>query len=275
MSESKAPEEGKSPVLPEEPMPDAPSRRQTLDRSKPPREWRQAPRPTPTARRTPEAAVPVPGPLDLGKLEPERPASSRLEDVAAPPPESRPAPTTLPTTYGADRLALLVRDPHWSYAWWELTEERLAGARQSLGEKGTLVLRFYDISLIEWDGANHHEFFDIEVQDVAGNWYVELGKPGASFVAEIGLRGMQGRFVALVRSNPVCLPRDSMSSQVDENWLILEEQYQRMFELSGGSQIGLGSAEILRALEERLRRELAAAGVSSFGISSLASRRET
>jgi hypothetical protein len=112
------------------------------------------------------------------------------------------------------------------------------------------------------------------VQALAGNWYVEFGKPGASFVAEIGLRGMMGRFVALVRSNTVDLPRDSMSSHVDEQWLISEERYQRMFELSGGAEIGLGSAEILRALEERLRRELAEAGVSSFGISSLASRRE-
>jgi len=180
----------------------------------------------------------------------------------------------LPQQYGADRLVLLVRDPHWSYAWWELTEPALDSARQSLQERGQLVLRFYDVSAIEWNGNNHHSSFDIELQEQAGNWYVEIARPGADFVAEVGLRGRDGRFIPLARSNVVAMPRDSMSPITDENWMIVEEEYRRMFELSGGRSIGLGSGEILRALEERQRRELSVGGVSSFGISSLASRRE-
>jgi len=264
------------------PGPEQTTRREPLEFTKPPREWRRAPRQESSHRE--HGAAPLqegtePDLLDSLHLpasrSPAESASSHLEVPRPGAPEARKEATALPCAYGVDRLVLLVRDPDWSYAWWELTEARLEAARHELGEKGSLILRFYDVSLIDWDGRNHHECFDIEVQALAGNWYVELGKPGATFVAEIGLRGMKGRFVALVRSNVVALPRNSMSPRVDEQWMISEERYQRLFELSGGAEIGLGSAEILRALEERLRRELAEAGVSSFGISSLASRRES
>jgi len=260
------------------------SRRPSLDETKPPREWRSArapssapaPAPTPTPAPMPVASSEVPLPSGLPTSRDRAETSTGLPRGAAPTPQVH-VPDMgppLPQQYGADRLVLLVRDPHWSYAWWELTEPALDSARQSLQERGQLVLRFYDVSAIEWNGNNHHSSFDIELQEQAGNWYVEIARPGADFVAEVGLRGRDGRFIPLARSNVVAMPRDSMSPITDENWMIVEEEYRRMFELSGGRSIGLGSGEILRALEERQRRELSVGGVSSFGISSLASRRE-
>ncbi len=249
-------------------------RRRTLEEIKPAREWRLS-RTMPPAEPQPEAPgrgrPPAQAPAETQSSEPHwaQPAPSPHLAPAAP------GEAGLPSRYGVDRLALLVRDPHWTYSWWELTEARLEAARRELGEPCLLVLRFYDVSLIQWNGANHHSSFDIEIHDSAGNWYVEIGKPDSTFVAEIGWRGESGRFRPLVRSNFASLPRDSMSPHVDERWRIREEEYRRMFELSGGHAIGLGSGEIVRALEERLQRELLEGNISSFGISSLASRRET
>lgn len=179
----------------------------------------------------------------------------------------------LPAQYGIDRLVLLVRDPWWVYAWWELTPTTLASGRRALDAPADLALRVYDISTIDWDGVNHHSYFDIDVHDLASNWYIELGKPGASFCAELGLRTADGRFLALVRSNIVTLPRDGMSHVVDEEWMIVEEDFRRLFDLAGGGSIGLGSGDIQRMLEQRMRSELASGGVSSFGLSSPAVRR--
>jgi hypothetical protein len=90
-------------------------------------------------------------------------------------------------------------------------------------------------------------------------------------VAELGLRAHDGRFLALIRSNFVTLPRDSMSSVVDEEWMVVEADYRVLFQLAGGGSIGLGSGEIQRMLEQRLRSELASGGAASFGVSSFSS----
>ena len=258
--------------------------RQTLDQTKRPREWRTtragehgaagegSSQPGPRiAKHVPAASAAAPAgshaPVDLA---PTSPSAARAE---APTPAID-APPDVPLRHGVDRLVVLVRDPYWVYAWWELTESRLNAGLREIGADSQLVLRVYDISLIDWNGQNHHDHFDLEIEDLAGNWYIELGRPGASFCAELGLRRADGRFLALVRSNMVTLPRDSMSPVVDEEWMVVEEDYRTLFDLSGGGSIGLGSGEIQRMLEQRLKSELASGGVSSFGISSATGRRK-
>jgi len=263
----------------------------TLEKIKPPREWR-------SGKRTTEPEAP-PAPRVVKHIAAERaaaPAGSQAPEIAEPvtvtatssgpagattpepmPPATAAAPVAtfeLPQRYGVDRLVVLVRDPYWVYAWWELTEARLEDGRRQVGAGSPTVLRVYDISNIDWNGSNHHSAFDIEVEDLAGNWYIELGKPGATFCAELGLRTADGRFLPLLRSNTVTLPRDSMSPVVDEEWMVVEEDYRTLFDLAGGGSIGLGSGEIQRLLEQRLKLELASGGVSSFGVSSASVRRK-
>lgn len=243
------------------------SSRQAIAERKAPREWRsrlQAPRqqqlPVARGHNMPASDVPI---------EAARPESPALAvSLAATTSTAAPAyaPPELPPHYGEDRAVLLVRDPYWVYAWWELTEALLVRTRTELGEPGCITLRFYDISLIEWNGNNHHHSFDIAVDTALGNWYVDLGRPAASFCAELGLLARDGRFVAMVRTNTVTLPRDSMSPLVDEEWMALDEEYARMFELSGSGHLGMGSHDLRRALEQRLRR-LLASGITSFGAS--------
>jgi len=246
---------------------------QPIGERKPPRIWRSSRNEAAGAATTPRVAQQVMA------EESSPPAGSALPHVQVAPASVQPAPQApqaipsdggneLPGRYGVDRLVVLVRDPYWVYAWWELTDTTLQGGRVEVGGAADLVLRMYDISAIEWDGANHHAHFDIEIADQAGNWYIELGKPGGSFVGEIGLRTGDGRFLALLRSNYVTLPRDSMSPVVDEEWMVVEEDYRMLFELAGGGSIGLGSGEFQRMLEQRLRSELSSGGVGSFGISS-------
>jgi hypothetical protein len=143
--------------------------------------------------------------------------------------------------------------------------------------QSTLVLRVYDVSAILWDGTNHHTYFDVEIHDLASGWYLELGKPGASFVAEVGLRTQDGRFLAILRSNLVTMPRDGMSDVVDEEWMVVEEDYRVLFDLAGGTGAAGDSADVQRRLEQRLRADLEAAfasrGPTSFGLSSPAVRR--
>jgi hypothetical protein len=281
MSASKKKEDRERPKTPSSTPPVTGSTRSPIGETKPPRIWRSNRADALHAGSTPRVAQQVMA------EESSPPAGSSAPHLQSAPASVQPAPpvqqrtagdtgSDLPGRYGVDRLVVLVRDPYWVYAWWELTDSTLGGGRTDLGIDADLVLRMYDISAIDWDGTNHHAHFDIEIADQAGNWYIELGKPGGSFVGEVGLRAPDGRFLALLRSNFVTLPRDSMSSVVDEEWMVVEEDYRMLFELAGGGSIGLGSGEFQRMLEQRLRSELSSGGVGSFGISSFGvSRPET
>lgn len=259
-----------------------------IQERKPPREWRT--RREPEARRIPAPRAEAQPPVAISAA-PELPTAEHAvtpvgaaagtaftQPPAAPAPVAPPPdPLDLPRFRGLDRLVVLVRDPYWVYAWWELGEHTLAEARDALGGDSALVLRVYDISAVLWDGGNHHTYFDVEIRDLASGWYLELGKPGASFVAEIGLRAADGRFLAILRSNFVTLPRDGMSDVVDEEWMVVEEDYRALFEFAGGGSAGGESGDVQRRLEQRLRADLesvfASRGPTSFGLSSPAARR--
>ncbi len=145
----------------------------------------------------------------------------------------------LPADYGKDRLTLLVRDPWWIFAYWEVTprrEEEVWNLVRSRGSRGgQKVLRVYDVT--DGDISRSRHFFDIEVQDSLGNWYVEVGAPDRAWVAEIGVRTDRG-FFAFVRSNVVRTPRFGVSDVVDEEWMIPDELWQKIYGLQGDLRKG-------------------------------------
>ena len=47
--------------------------------------------------------------------------------------------------------------------------------------------------------------------------------PHAYFIAELGCYDENNRFIVLARSNMIYAPRDSISSNYDEEWMVNEE----------------------------------------------------
>lgn len=129
--------------------------------------------------------------------------------------------THLPERYGQTQFVLMVVHPLLVYGYWEITPEDYGRAQQALGAemKGACaVLRMYDVSLIDFNGSNAHQMFDIEVGLEAPGWYIHLWSPEKSYVADVGFRTRKGRFHAIVRSNTVHTPRTSSSPRTDEQW---------------------------------------------------------
>ncbi|HEY3346201.1 MAG TPA: DUF4912 domain-containing protein [Nitrospirota bacterium] len=186
-------------------------------------------------------------------------------------------PSELPASYGDDEITLLVRDPHWGFAFWEVTQQKLDDMRASLGEDGRdahLALRLYDITGINFNGFNANTHYDTGIFERVGNWYLNTGNPGGTFVTDVGLKTPNGVFITLARSNAIDMPRDTVSEVLDEEWLLPEEIAQRIFALSGGTAGGplasgtLSSAGLpKRGVTERLEQ---LGGIASPGISSLA-----
>ncbi len=175
-----------------------------------------------------------------------RPQADRLRALASASSASAEA-AGLPARYDEDRIVLLIRDPHWCFCWWELTPFSRAqlDAPTTVGAR----LRFYDVTSVEWDGRNHRAKFDLEVGQDVGSWYVELGRPGARFVAELGLLGHDGRWACVARSNRVDMPRAQASESVDSAWPMITSTPER-FEMSAEDLKPSSSMDVLgRAVE--------------------------
>jgi hypothetical protein len=174
----------------------------------------------------------------------------------------------LPHAFGDDRITLLCKDPHWLHAYWEITPRNYErGRRELASSEAFLALRVFHFAT--HDAQSPEGSFDIDVSEGTRNWYVNGGRPGASFEVEIGLRSPDGRFVPLARSNRAYAPTDRMSDVLDEEWLSLAEEYEQMYALSGGYRaLSGGSIELRELLARRLEEMMGSGAVSSFGVSS-------
>ncbi|MDD4980313.1 MAG: DUF4912 domain-containing protein [Candidatus Omnitrophica bacterium] len=180
------------------------------------------------------------------------------------PEAKRAVPQDLPSGYGQDRMVLQVRDPRWIHAYWEAgieTFKRLKAELKDNFYKARRVLRVYDVSHIIFNGKNAHCFFDIQINEQANNWYIDTAGPGRSWCVDLGLLLPDGRFITILRSNTVTTPLEGPSWITDEEWMIPEDMFARLY----GMGFGLGrSSPVGKGWQEKVRRQLG-------GVSSLAS----
>jgi len=167
----------------------------------------------------------------------------------------------LPKAYDSNRMVLMVRDPDWLYAYWEITATKQEDFYNTYGsnswETSQPVLRVYDVTGICFNGENANSYLDIAVNHDADSWHVNVGKPNCSFCVDIGRKFSDGRFVTLLRSNIVLTPRATLSECLDEEWMWIEGIYRYM----GKLQYGLSSPALLEQFGPQ-------AGIIPTGISS-------
>ncbi len=171
-----------------------------------------------------------------------------------------------------DRVIVMVRDPYWLHAYWELSRTTLARAQAALGQEwhaARPILRLMDVSSEDTTSASERQIRDIPIHGGVNNWYIDVAAPPRSFRVDIGYLGRNGRFFVLARSNVVTTPKAGVSDVLDENWSSVQEQFQKIFHQSGGTT-GSGVSNDLRDLfEERLRRPMQNLSRQSLGAGTL------
>ena len=163
-----------------------------------------------------------------------------------------------------DRLVVMVRDPYWLHAYWELAPRSLERAQSALGQYWHAtrpVLRLYHLSA---DGSAVLQR-EITIHGGVNHWYVDVQNPPQQYRMEIGYVTAAGQFYCLARSNTVTTPPAGTSDSVDENWIDIDQNADRIFAMSGGYSHRGTSLELQELLEERLRRPMGSPMQTRYG----------
>jgi hypothetical protein len=148
--------------------------------------------------------------------------------IAPPPPEptasefiDRGAP--IPNHYGMDRIAALPRDPYWVYVYWELKGGILDRLRfqhsAEVIDNSRWVLR------VRTPGVERHYLVDIDLR--AGQWYLKVA-PDSRLRIDLGFMDQHGDFVLVLSANDTATPRPGVSDIVDERWLIVRSELEKL-----------------------------------------------
>ena len=178
-------------------------------------------------------------------------------------------PKDLPSGYGKDRIVVMVRDPYWLHAYWELTRQAVQRAEVALGQHwhgAKPILRLLDVTTHDTTSTAEAIVRDIEIHGGCNNWYIDVNNPPRSYRVDIGYLSRNGQFYVLARSNVVSTPRAGVSDTIDENWADIDtKKADRIYAMSGGFDPSMSSLELKQLFEERLRRPLGSPSVTSFG----------
>jgi hypothetical protein len=179
-------------------------------------------------------------------------------------------PKNLPNGYGKDRIVVMVRDPFWLHAYWELTHQAVQRAEAALGQDwhgAKPILRLCDVSAQDTTSTAESVIRDVEIHGGCNNWYLEVSQPPRSYRVDVGYVSKRGQFYCLARSNVVSTPRAGVSDTIDENWSDLDpKSADRIYAMSSGYDPSAGDSLMLKQfMEERLRRPLGSPALSSFG----------
>jgi hypothetical protein len=183
----------------------------------------------------------------------DNPSSTTAAPAEAPKPQKQDFfqnTPELPQSYNKDKLVLMVRDPFWGFDYWEVSDN--TRNNNGLNDKN-LVLRMYDIT-VSGNANSPDSYFDIQLNHEAGNWYIKFPAPNHSFIADYGYIGQDGNFVTILRSNAVTTPREDVSDQVDEEWMMTDDQFKKILQASGANQMfeQIGSQELVKFLSNNV-----------------------
>ena len=127
----------------------------------------------------------------------------------------------LPDGYGESRIMLLPRDPQWAYAYWDIPNTHKEELRRQGGQQ--LALRIYDVTDVDLDRQAPHSVQEYLCDEMAREWYLPIPVSDRDYVADIGYRCADGRWLVLARSASVSIPPVYPSDWIEDafvtvNW---------------------------------------------------------
>lgn len=162
---------------------------------------------------------------------------------------AREAQYDLPQSYGKTESFLLPKDPNWMFLFWEIVNETFEKIKdqkgQNIFDNSRTIIRVYDITNKAFDGTNANSYFDVPVMLDARSWYLQVHS-GRTYICDIGIITPGGEFILLTRSNKTTVPTGEVSNIIDEKWMMVEGDYEKILKMSCASMFGTGASEKLQ-----------------------------
>jgi hypothetical protein len=252
----------------------------------------------PAAKPTPPKAVPaaksvppkvIPSPIagkpavngthkPVNRLKDILPAKPAAAKPAAPVPAASYA-TTIPaekdlsggkTAVGIvkDKIYLMVPDPYWLHATWELTHQSVQRAEAALRQDwhgARPIIRLFDVTSTDTTSTSETPVRDIIVHGGCNNWYIDIPQPPRQYRADIGYISRRGDFFVLARSNVVTPPKAGSAEAINVGWTDIDsKKAERILAMSTGFE-STAHPELKEMFEEKFRRPMGAPKDTGFG----------
>lgn len=179
------------------------------------------------------------------------------------------AEADIPSGYGKTESYLLPKDPAWLFLFWEITQNTLDCIKQQYSEEtlrqARTIIRLHDVTDVAlFDGTNSVCHYDMPVIFEARSWYINAPQTGRAYIADLGYLTADGQFILVSRSNQTTLPPGHISNIIDDKWMIVEGDFQKLLKLAGADYIGLGASERMHVVGQRWKlTELTSSGAPS------------
>lgn len=144
----------------------------------------------------------------------------------------------LPERYNETRMVLLLRDPAWAYAYWDVRDKQMEEVANEPGFSG-LSLRLIEMDNLDMQDHTVVDSVDIPVQPEDNRWYINLPQLDTNYYTEL-VAHYEENWSVLARSNPVSVPSGGIAQDVS----VSDQSYtseETIVALSGVERLGVSS----------------------------------
>jgi hypothetical protein len=158
-----------------------------------------------------------------------------------------------------DQIWLMVSDPYWLHACWELSLQAVQRAEAALGQDwhgAKPVLRLFDVTSQDTTSTSEAPIRDIILHAGCSHWYIDVPQPPRSYRVDIGYLSRRGEFRPLARSNVVTPPKAGASEPLPDNWAadLDDAAAERILAMSTGFEQTSGPPQLRELFDEQFRR---------------------
>jgi uncharacterized protein len=225
------------------------------------------PAPAPATKPAPPVSRQTPPPLTkpVGKVE------TKPKPKPLPIPVSKPIPRIDPPippekdlaargkTGVKDQIWLMVSDPFWLHACWELSAQSVQRAEAALGQDwhgAKPCIRLFDVTSQDTTSTSETPVKDFILHGGCNHWHIDVPQPPKSYRADIGYLTRRGGFHVLARSNVVTPPKTAGGDPLPEDWAkdVDDSAAERILAMSTGFEQSGGPPQLRELFDEQYKR---------------------